>query len=126
MKIRNERGEGKLKFAAITVFVVLVVILAFRIVPVFVKSFDLKDFIRNQAKFHRVNQLPNEEVVTKVLRKTTELGLPVERNQIKVVSSGAGAGVNVDITVNYSVTMDLFVYQWTYTWEIQADTKSAF
>ena len=122
----DERGEGKIQFILITVFLIAAIIIAFRTVPVFVKGYGLQDFIRGQAKFQRARPKSPDEIISEILKKNQELKLPFERSDIKVVTGGVGVSSNVDIKISYSVTMNLFVYQWTKEWNLHEDTESAF
>ena len=123
---RGERGEGKLQFILITVVLVFGIGVMWRTMPIFMKGYNLQDFIRTQAKFHNVKPKSVEEHISAVLLHAQDLRLPIERDQIKVTVAGVGARSIVKFKIHYTVTMDLFVYKWVRDWDIEADTESAF
>ena len=122
MRARFERGEGRIKLILITAFVALVIVSAWRIVPVFVKGYELREYMEERAKFNRVDQKTPAEVRTLVLRKAQFLALPVENHQVKVVPVQNG----ILVTVYYTFPIDLFVYEWVTVWDLKADSTSSF
>ena len=122
MMARLERGEGRIRLILITGFVALIIVAAFRIVPVYVTSYELKEYMDERAKFNRVDGKTTEEVRVLVLRKAQELLLPVATNKVRVRKVRNG----LNITVSYTIPIDLFVYEWVTVWDLEVDSTSSF
>ena len=88
-------------------FLAIVGFCAFKILPVYLENYQLQDFVNNEAVQATVRQPQprSEEVQTEIYSKAESLGLPVERQDIKV-----SVGQTVAIKVNYEVYVDLKIY----------------
>lgn len=81
---------------------------AVRIGPVCIENYELQGYISQvavQAAAHSEQAKP-EVIQKEILTRAASLGLPVERQNINVVS----AGKTVTIKLNYSVYVDLRFY----------------
>lgn len=119
---RNQRGGSKLQAVIALVILAALVIGAIRIVPVYVRAYELRDFMRSEAKFAGVNYKPHEEVRNDVYRKALELELPLDPKQLQ--SSTVPGGVRV--VARFSVPVDLVVMEHSFNFEFVADTRSAY
>src|SRR5260370_29209568 len=87
---RSERGEGKAKAIIVTAIILFVIYAAIKIVPAYVKEYELQDKMQEQARFAVVNRYPEEKVREIIFKEVQDLELPVKREEIKIV---ANAGV---------------------------------
>ncbi|HUX10317.1 MAG TPA: hypothetical protein VMW51_06710 [Terriglobia bacterium] len=89
------------------VFLGAVIFCAIRIVPVYVQNYELQDYLNHmavEASVQQPQQKP-EALQNEIYTKAESLGLPVERQDIKV-----SVGRTVLINVEYSVYVDLRLY----------------
>jgi hypothetical protein len=104
---RRQRGEGKLKAVIYTVILVTGVYVAFKLVPLYVADYQLKDKMSEQARFAVVNRY-NEEQIRDIIYKTVQdLDIPAKREDIKVVFTNHGIRISVD----YTSPLDLTFYK---------------
>jgi len=104
---RGQRGEGRLR--ALVYFVILVtgVYVAFKIVPVYVADYQLKDKMGEQARFAVVNRYTEEQIRDNIFRTIQDLDIPAKREDVKVENTNHG----ILITVNYTVPVDFLIYK---------------
>ncbi|HZT69691.1 MAG TPA: hypothetical protein VFC10_08085 [Terriglobia bacterium] len=88
-------------------FLGAVIFCAFKIAPVYVENYELQDYLNNLAvqATVQVPQAKPEDLQNEIYAKAESLGLPVERQDIKV-----SIGQTVRINVRYSVYVDLKIY----------------
>jgi hypothetical protein len=79
------------------------------VLPVLVNEYQFQDSLQEITRFATVNRKTNDQLQKAVLDEAQKEDLPVEADDVKVVSNGK----NVTIDVDYSVTVDLKVYKWT-------------
>lgn len=121
-QVMPEYGGSKLQLLIAVLVLGAIGLTAFRIIPVYVRSYEFEDAIRTQAKFAGVNRSSPAEVKQALYRKATELNLPIDRKQIRVTSASQG----VRIAVQYTVPVDLIVYTADIPFDFQADTLSVY
>ena len=102
-----ERGEGRLKGIIIVVIVVVAIYTAWKVVPVYVAEYELKDKISEQARFAVVNHYTEDQVRDIIFKTIQDLDIPAKREDIKVEHTNHG----LLIAVNYSVPVDLKFYK---------------
>jgi hypothetical protein len=88
-------------------FLVVVGFCALKIVPVYVKNYQFQDYL-NQAAVDATVRQPQprpEDFQAEIYAKAESLGIPVERQDIKV-----SVGRTVTINVHYVVDVDLKLY----------------
>jgi hypothetical protein len=119
-KRRSERGEGKLKAIIYTAILLFAIYSAVKIVPAYVSDYQLQDKMQEQARFAVVNRYTEEQIRENIFKVVQDLGLPVKREDIKIVSN---AGV-VKISMDYSVPIDLFVYRFDLHFTPSSENKS--
>lgn len=122
LSLRLMRGGGKLQVLLALAVTAAIIVSAWRIIPVYIKSYQFQDEMRERAKFAPVERLPPEVVKEELLKFTQEIGLPVPREQLQV--SGAGPGA-IRIEVRYTVPVDLILFDINIPFEYNVDSKSA-
>jgi hypothetical protein len=103
---RSDSGKGTFKTILTLLFLAAVVYAGFKIIPVYVNSFELQDFIRQQNPFWVTQRAPAEGIRNAIVDKARELSLPVSPEQVKVEVGGGRVAVALD----YTVPVDLVVY----------------
>lgn len=106
-KRSHERGEGKFKAIAYTLVLIVGVYVAFKIVPVYVAEYQLKDKMNEQARFAVVNRYSEEQIREVLFKVVQDLDIPAKREDIKVTTTGKG----LNISVAYTVPVDLMFYK---------------
>ena len=104
---REERGEGRLKAIVYTAILVIGVFVAFKLVPLYVAQYQLKDKMEEQARFAVVNRYSEDQVRDNIFRVIEDLDIPAKREDIKVASTTHGISISVD----YTVPVDFLVYK---------------
>ena len=104
---RGERGEGRLKALIYTAILVIGVFVAFRLVPLYVAQYELKDKMEEQARFAVVNRYSDDQIRDNLFRVIQDLDIPAKREDIKVGNTTHG----ISITVDYTVPVDFLVYK---------------
>jgi len=119
-KRNGERGAGNLKAIVWTMILVAFIYVAAMVLPVLINEYQFQDGIREIARFASVNRKSNDQIQKEVLAEAQKEDLPIEANDVKVVTNGG----NVHIDVDYSVTVDLKVYQWTLNFHPDASNSA--
>jgi hypothetical protein len=116
---RSDSGAGRFKTFLILLFLVAVIYGSFKIIPVYVNSYELEDFIRQQNPFWLTQRAPADSVRNIILAKAKDLDLPVSADQVKVEAGGGRVTVNLD----YTVPVDLKVYTLVLHFTPSADNR---
>jgi len=103
----GQRGEGRLKAIIYTLILVAGVYVAFKLVPLYVDNYQLKDKISEQARFAVVNRYSEEQIKDIIYKVIQDLDIPAKREDIKVQQTNHG----LLISVNYTVPVDFRVYK---------------
>jgi hypothetical protein len=103
---RSDSGKGTVKTILTVVFLVAVAYAGIKIIPVYVNSYELDDYIRQQNPFWVTQRASADAIRDSILAKAQDLGLPVSADQVKVDTGGNRVAVNLD----YTVPVDLKVY----------------
>jgi cell division protein FtsL len=104
---RSQRGEGKIKAILYLAILAAGVFVAFKIVPVYVAEYQLKDKMSEQARFAVVNHYSEDKVRDIIYQTVQDLDIPAKREDIKLTNTHAGMA----ISLSYSVPVDFIVYQ---------------
>lgn len=118
----NARGGSRLQLLLGLLVTAAIIIIAVRVVPIYVRSYEFKDAIRTEAKFAGVRSKSPEAIREDLYKKARDLELPVRREQISVVLAPKG----VRIVTHYTVPVDLVVYQTTLAFDFSADTATTY
>jgi hypothetical protein len=103
---RSDSGKGTVKTILTAAFLVAVVYAGIKIIPVYVNSYELDDYIRQQNPFWVTQRTSADAIRNSILAKAQDLDLPVSAEQVKINTGGGRVTVDVD----YTVPVDLKVY----------------
>lgn len=104
---KAQRGEGRLKAIIYTVILVAGIFAAFKLVPLYVANYQLKDKISEQARFAVVNRYTDDQIRDILFKTIQDLDIPAKREDIKIEQTRTG----LTISVNYTVPVDFKVYK---------------
>jgi len=110
-----ERGEGNLGCILWVLILAVVVLVAWKAVPVKVASAELYDFMDEQAKFSSANTTP-DDIAKGILQRAMELKLPLDKDHVKVQRIGD----RILMSAEYTVPVDLIftTYHWHFLQEL--------
>ena len=114
---RSQRGEGRLKAIIYTVILVVGVFMAFKIVPLYVADYQLKDKMAEQARFAVVNRYSDDQVRDVIYKTVEDLDIPAKREDIKVEHTSHGLRISLD----YTAPVDFMVYQTDWNFATSGD-----
>ncbi|MGA8144475.1 MAG: DUF4845 domain-containing protein [Candidatus Acidiferrales bacterium] len=120
-RFRNpERGGSGMKLVLMLMVLGSMVFAGIKILPVYVNNYQMQDAIESEARFAIGNRLGAKDVRDNVWKKVTEIGIPAEQDDLKVVTTQG----TVQISLDYSVPVDLLVYKFTLDFHDHADNRS--
>ena len=102
----SDSGGGNIKAYLTLAFLLCVAYAGFKVIPVYVSSYELDDFIRQQTPFWLAQRVPSDGIRNRVLEKARDLELPLDPDNVIVEASSASISVNLE----YTVPVDLKVY----------------
>lgn len=114
-----ETGAGRIKAILSLAFLVVVIFVGIKIIPVYVNDYQLADYIRTQTPFWLTSRESADSIEQHILDKAQDLGLPVTPDQVKVVAPGNFVRVSID----YTVPVNLMVYTWNKRFTHSAENK---
>ncbi|MBZ5542458.1 MAG: DUF4845 domain-containing protein [Acidobacteriia bacterium] len=103
---RSDSGKGTVKTILTAAFLIAVVFAGIKIIPIYVNSYELEDYIKQQNPFWVTQRNSADAIRNSILAKAQDLDLPVSADQVKVDTGGGRVVVNLD----YTVPVDLKVY----------------
>jgi hypothetical protein len=103
---RSDAGAATIKTILTLAFLVCLIYASIKIIPVYVNSYELEDFVRQQNPFWLTQRASPDAIRNHILGKARELELPISAEQVDVEASSASVTVNLD----YTVPVDLKVY----------------
>jgi hypothetical protein len=101
----TDSGAGRVKAILSIVFLIYVIIVGIKVIPVYVNDYELDDYIRQQTPFWLTERKHADAIEQEVLNKSADLGLPITADNVKVQAPGS----LVNVTVDYTVPLD-FVF----------------
>lgn len=106
---RSERGEGNVGCILWVLALGLVILIAWKAVPVKIQSSELYDYMDELAKFH-AERTPPEELEKMIMDRAKQLQIPLEKKDIRVERNGDRIFMEVD----YTVPVDILgmTYKW--------------
>jgi len=116
----GERGGSNLKAIVWTMILVAFIYAAAMMLPVLINEYQFQDSLQSIARFASVNRKNPDQIRAAVMEEAQKEDLPVQAEDVKVVSNAG----NIQIDVDYSVTVDLKVYQWTLNFHPAASNAS--
>ena len=98
-RLRQQRGEGRLKAIIVTALLVGGIATAWKIVPPYSAEYQLADKIQEIARFAVVERNTEDQIREKVFRTIQDLDIPAKREDIKVTASSQKVTILIDYTV---------------------------
>ena len=103
---RSDSGRVTVKAILWLVFIVAVIYSGIKIIPVYVNSYELEDYIRQQNPYWVTQRASADAIRNNILAKARDMDLPLSPEDVKVEIGGGRTTVNLD----YTVPIDLKVY----------------
>ncbi|MGA2984755.1 MAG: hypothetical protein ABSG32_13150 [Terriglobia bacterium] len=100
--------SGRITFNAILslAFLAAVIFASYKIIPVYVKDYQLDDYVQNQTPFWLTEHASADGIRKNVVAKAQDLSLPLAPEEVTVDANTNRVTVNID----YHVPVDLKVY----------------
>ena len=95
----TQTGSGRVKAILSIIFLIYVIVLGIKVIPVYVNDYELDDYIRQQTPFWLTDRKNADAIQKAVLDKAAELSLPVTADNVKVNAPGNLVNVSIDYTV---------------------------
>lgn len=108
MRNSRERGEGQLGCIVGLILLVIGVFVAYKVIPVKVKSAEIRQEVVDDAK--SAGMMNDERIRAAILAKAREDNLPITDDSIKI-SRGAN---QITVTVDYVVPIEFPGYTYQY------------
>lgn len=108
MLSRRQSGEGQVGCIFALIILLIVVFIAFKLIPVKVKAAELRQTVIDSGK--SAGFYNNARIRKNIVAKAEEEGLPVTEKDIEIRRNSG----SIDIRVEYTVPVEFpgFVYQW--------------
>ena len=106
---RSERGEGNLGCILWVLALALVTLIAWKAIPVKIQSTEFYDYMDELAKFSAATT-PPDQLGKLILDRAHQLGIPLEKKDLKVERNGDRIYMELDYTV--PVELPGYTYQW--------------
>lgn len=118
----GERGGSKLNLVLTLAVLGSMIFAAVKIVPAYFANFQFQDAIQSESRFALTGypKKSEDDIREDVWKKAQELGIPVKREDIRIIISEG----RVDIGLDYTVPIDLAVYQLTLQFHPHADNHT--
>jgi hypothetical protein len=110
LRNRRERGEGQFGCLVGLVLLLIAGLIAYKMIPVKVKSTDLRDTVQDYAK--SAGQFTDKAILQAILTKANDLGLPVTEKDVKIARRANDIRVEVDYVV--PVSFPGYTYNWKF------------
>jgi hypothetical protein len=107
--MRRQAGQGKVGCAIWLICFCIAAMVAYKMIPVKVKTAELQDFMVDQAKW--AGNATNDAIKKSILAKANELGLPLDEKGVKVEKDRD----RVRMEAVYTVPVEFPGY--TYNWQ---------
>jgi hypothetical protein len=109
-----ERGSGNLGCILWIVVLLVGILIAWKAIPVKIRSAELYDSMEEMAKFSARN--PPDMLKKQILDKGQELELPIEKDNVKVQRIGD----RIKMQVSYTVPLQFpgYTYQWHFEQQV--------
>lgn len=110
-----QRGEGNLGCIFWLVVLCLAVLLSWKLIPVKVNSAELADYMVEVAQFQSA-QKPPDDLKKMILARASELGIPLDKENVSVVRNGD----RIRMSVEYTIPVDFpgYTYNWHFRHEL--------
>jgi len=107
---RWERGEGRFGCLVGLVLLLCAGLIAYRLIPIKVKSADLRDTVVDESK--SAGRHNDRVIMANILNKAEQLELPVTKDDVKI----RRANNYIRIEVKYTVPVEFpgYTYNWSF------------
>ena len=106
-KLAAQGGEGRAKAIFWTLVFLTVIFVCYKVIPSYVKDFELQEKMQETARYASAFHKPEEEIRDTIFKEVQDLEIPAKREDIKVEYSGR----TVRISVEYTVAVDFLLFQ---------------
>jgi hypothetical protein len=110
----NQRGEGRLGLLIAIVVVAAGVFLGFKIIPVRIAAYELRDFVEEQCRYAALHK-DNAKVAKRIMDKADELEIPLERKALKLKRTTS----EMIISASYEQPIDLKFRTYVFKYSIK-------
>jgi hypothetical protein len=97
LRNRRERGEGQMGCLVGLVFLLIAGLIAYKMIPVKVKTADLRDTVQDEAR--AAGTRGDKEITKAILAKAESLQLPVTEEDIQIIRPTNAIKIEVKYTV---------------------------
>ena len=112
---KKQKGEGWLGCIVWALIILTIGLIAYRTIPVKIRSAQFYDSMVEQAKFADRN--PPTRIRQSLLRKAKELDMPLDPKNLKVERYGD----NIRMKAQYTITVELPFYSWDWEFRPEVD-----
>ncbi|MGH9796029.1 MAG: DUF4845 domain-containing protein [Candidatus Acidiferrales bacterium] len=116
---RRQRGGGNTKAIIWIAILILLVYLAFKVIPPFVNDYELRDHMEQTARYAAVSNQTEADIRTAIWRKVEELEIPASREALRVVRQTR----RVQISLPYTVEVPILGYTMKLNFSPQVDNR---
>ncbi len=106
MRLRDN-GAGRVKAILSIIFLIYVIYVGIKVIPVYVNDYQMDDYIREQTPYWLTQRARADTIQKNVLDKAQELGLPLTADGVKVEAPGN----LVTVSLYYTVPLDFLVFK---------------
>ena len=107
---RRERGEGQFGCLVGLVFLVLAGLIAYKMIPIKVKTADLRETVMAEARSAGIHN--NRTILGEILAKAEQNNLPVTEENVKIERKNQIIKIDVEYTV--PVEFPGYTYHWKF------------
>ena len=107
---RWERGEGRFGCLVGLVLLLLAGLIAYRMIPVKVKTADLRDTVEDESK--SAGRHNDKVIMANILHKAEQLELPVTKDDVRI--KRANSYIKIDVKYTVPVEFPGYTYQWEF------------
>lgn len=109
-----ERGSGNLGCILWVIALLVGILIAYKAIPVKIKSAELYDQMEEMAKFSARN--PPEQMKKQILDRARELDLPLEKDNVRVQRIGD----RIKMQASYTVPLEFpgYTYEWHFDHQV--------
>ena len=107
---RRERGEGQFGCLVGLVLLLIAGLVAYKLIPVKVKSAEMRDAVVNEAK--SAGRHNDRTIMFNLMGQAKHLELPISESDIKI--NRANGYIKIDVKYTVPVDFPGFVYKWNF------------
>ncbi len=111
---RGQWGEGNLGCILWAALLAIAALIAWKTIPVKLNTSEMYDFMEEQAKF--AAQTPPEEIKKQILLRASQLGVPIDKDNVTVERLGDRIRMKADYQI--PVEFPGYTYIWKFHHEV--------